>query len=152
VALELARVLAARRQPFTVQVALFAAEEIGLLGSRRYVDSLTAEQRQALLADINVDMVGVGSELAMSGSDELLERALAVGEDLGLPPSRRADRHASSSDHASFQMVGLPALFITWGPDPNYHTAKDTAGEVRPQALEDTGRLVLSLLESLSSG
>ena len=41
-----------------VRFAFWGAEESGLIGSQRYVDSLTAKQRSAIQAYLNFDMVG----------------------------------------------------------------------------------------------
>src|SRR5439155_19212893 len=53
VTLEVARVMAGRDYPHTLEFVAFDAEELGLLGSEYYVGQLTPEQRQAVVAMIN---------------------------------------------------------------------------------------------------
>ncbi len=50
--------LARTPQEHTVRVVLFDAEETGLKGSAGWVKSLSPEQRDRILADLNVEMVG----------------------------------------------------------------------------------------------
>src|SRR5690606_37179333 len=57
VAAALAQIPAAAR-PFDLQFVAFAAEEMGLLGSAHLVEALTADERAAILAMLNFDMVG----------------------------------------------------------------------------------------------
>ena len=49
-----------------VRLAFWGAEELGLVGARRYIRSLTAGERRRIRAYLNLDMVG--SELATPGS------------------------------------------------------------------------------------
>ncbi|MHB1130861.1 MAG: M28 family peptidase [Chloroflexota bacterium] len=150
-ALEVARALAARGQRYTVQIALYDAEEVGLVGSRYHVNTLR-QQGRTVVANLNLDMVGVGPNLKLSGSEPLLARALARGKALGLNPTVLADQRSLSSDHASFLAADLPALFVHRDPDPNYHSPRDVASAVSPALLATTGRFVLSLVEMLSAG
>jgi hypothetical protein len=65
--LELARVLPAMDLPFTIQIVLFGAEEIGLVGSRHYVGALGPQERERIAAMLNFDMVGVGDRPMVGG-------------------------------------------------------------------------------------
>lgn len=145
-ALEVARVLAETDYPYTVKIIAFGAEEIGLVGSRHYVSGLTPEQRRSIVAMVNLDMVGVGDEMRLAGSAGLVERALALAAEQNVAASRLLDRRADASDHASFREAGVPVLFITWTPDPNYHTEGDVVGHVSPETLAVSGRLALAVL------
>ncbi|HZU06140.1 MAG TPA: M28 family metallopeptidase [Chloroflexota bacterium] len=151
--LELARVMASRDYPYTLYFVAFGAEEIGLRGSQYFVSTLAPEARQALRAMVNLDMVGVGDEQRLAGSRELVELGRAVAETLGiarLQVSSGASAGASS-DHESFQRVGVPVLFVHRMPDPNYHSPGDRAEHVEPQYLALAGQLVLGVLERLAT-
>ena len=148
--LELARVIAKRTYPFSVEFVAFDAEEIGLIGSSRYVESLGETDRRAVLAMINLDMVGVGDRLSFGGDSVLVEPALRVAAELGQTSGRMRGGSGSSSDHANFQAVGIPALFVYRGEDPNYHTAGDQSGHVQAEHLEAAGRIVLAILDELA--
>jgi aminopeptidase YwaD len=151
VVLELARVLAGRDQPYTVHFVLFGAEELGLLGSQRYVASLSPADLAASRAMINLDMVGVGQAWRFGGTEDLVQRALGATSELGERGLPLRDAVSSGSDHASFLAAGVPALFIYRVEDPNYHTAGDRAELVDPTALEAAGTIALRVLASLAA-
>ena len=106
-----------------LRFALWGAEELGLIGSRSYVQSLSPRQRRGILGVINLDMVGSPNS----------DRIVYDGDD-GPTGSRRiekafrayfAARHlpveqeslGGSSDHASFSDVGIPAGGLFTGAD-----------------------------------
>ncbi|MCC6175084.1 MAG: M20/M25/M40 family metallo-hydrolase [Chloroflexi bacterium] len=152
VLLELARVLAVRGSPFTIQIVAFDAEEIGLRGSAHMVAHLSDDERRAIRAMINLDMVGVGDSARAGGSDELVAAAMDVGTALGERVRPLGGEGTGSSDHASFQAAGIPALFIYRSSDPNYHSANDRAEYVDPAHLKFAGDLALGVIERLEQG
>jgi Zn-dependent M28 family amino/carboxypeptidase len=150
-ALELARVLRERPLPFTVRIVLFGAEEIGLVGSRAYVQALSPAERERTVAMLNFDMVGVGDRLTVSGSVDLVGLAIETARRIGAPvDGTSGGRVGRGSDHASFMEVGIPALFFYRGEDPRYHSPEDRAEYVEPQHLAAAGRLALELLARLA--
>ena len=149
--LELAQVLATREEPFALHFALFGAEELGLYGSRNYVDRLTDAERANTRAMINLDMVGVGQAWRFGGTDDLVQRALAVTSDMGERGLPLRGPQSGGSDHASFLAAGVPALFIYRVEDPNYHQAGDRAELVDPNALGEAGSIALNVLDSLGA-
>jgi aminopeptidase YwaD len=150
VMLELARVLAAAPTPYTLTFVGFDAEEIGLIGSGHYVSQLSEEQRQAIKAMINLDMVGVGTESRVGGTDALVRLAQSVGTRSGLSLTSMGE--AGASDHASFTRAGIPALFIHRTNDPNYHSPNDKAEYIDPANLELSGQLALDVIAALERG
>jgi Iap family predicted aminopeptidase len=89
-----------------VRLGFWGAEELGLLGSRHYVRSLSREERRRIRAYLNLDMVGsphAVPELYADG-DERLGRVLnrAAGGPLGEISA------GGSSDHAPFAAAGVP--------------------------------------------
>lgn len=150
VVLELARVMASRPTPYTLQFIGFDAEEIGLVGSAHFVSQLSEQQRQSIVAMINLDMVGVGESSRVGGSDALIKLAQASAARTGLTLGQLgAD---GGSDHASFIRAGIPALFIHRTNDPNYHSPNDHAQYVDPANLEIAGQLALDVIEALERG
>jgi aminopeptidase YwaD len=149
--LELAQVLAARDEPFTLHFALFGAEELGLYGSRHYVDQLSDAERANIRAMINMDMVGVGEAWRFGGTDDLVQRALAATSDMGERALPLRGPQSGGSDHASFLAAGVPALFIYRVEDPNYHQAGDRAELVDPNALGEAGTIAVNVLDSLAA-
>ncbi|MBI2953618.1 MAG: M20/M25/M40 family metallo-hydrolase [Chloroflexi bacterium] len=152
VALEVARALAARDYPYTVKVIAFSAEEIGHLGSRHYVSALSPKERQSIVAMINLDMVGVGNNLTVAGTGQLVAIGVDAARKAGYAAARLYGQGGGASDHTAFLDAGVPALYITWGPDPRYHSAQDKTHHVQPRLLAATGQIVLDVLKFLSNG
>ncbi len=151
VLLELARVTAGRAYPFTLRLIAFDAEESGLHGSKYYVRQLAPAGPPAILAMINLDMVGVGERMAFSGDDVLVARALEHAATAGQVGGLLNDGPGSSSDHASFQAAGVRSVFVHRVRDPRYHTADDRPEYVLPDHLAAAGTVVLGLLDDLAA-
>ena len=154
VVLELARELAERspsQRPLNLRFALWGAEELGLYGSRYYVQNLSDAERHAVLANVNLDMVGVGQSWQFGGTDDLVQVALGAANDLGQRAVPLRGPLSGASDHASFLDAGIPAVFLYRVQDPNYHTAGDVADLVDPDALAQAGTIAEKVLDSLAS-
>jgi Zn-dependent M28 family amino/carboxypeptidase len=150
VVLELARVMATQPTPFTLQFVGFDAEEIGLVGSSYFVSQLSESQRRSTVGMINLDMVGVGDESRVGGSEQMIRLARAAGTRQGLTLGLLGE--AGGSDHAPFIRAGIPALFIYRSNDPNYHSPNDRAQYVDPANLQIAGQLALDVIGSLERG
>lgn len=149
VMLELARVLA-REQRGEVRFVAFSANELGLIGSRSYVERLTSDEKSRIVAMINVDMLAVGPTLTFAGSDDLVTRALAIAERLQISKvGRLTTQRTANSDHLSFINAGIPAIYIHRPDDPNFNTAQDRAQFVKIDALQMAGMLCQQLVEQL---
>ncbi len=118
-----------------LRLILFGGEEQGLLGSRHYVEQLSAAERQRISAVINMDMIGVknsetatvlleGAPLSQSIIDQLADAAAAYTSltvETSLTPY--------ASDHVPFIDAGLPAVLTIEGADSansNIHSANDS--------------------------
>jgi Zn-dependent M28 family amino/carboxypeptidase len=142
-----------------VRLAFWGAEELGLIGSRRYVRSLGPDERRRIHAYVNLDMVGSPNavpELYADG-DARLARVLrrAVGRLLGRVAA------GGSSDHAPFEAAGVPVNGLYTGStergpggrarDPCYHLACDTAQNVNRRVLLRMARAAAEALRRLSA-
>ena len=144
--LELARVYRGYNTDKELRFILFGSEERGLLGSRYYVNQLSEEEQDQIIAVFNGDMVATSYPVvthlyAMTVDGELnlvTEAAEAAGSRLG--NSSILPGEFGSSDHVPFHQVGIPAaLFIwmridSWDPliyyiEKVYHTPQDTIAE-----------------------
>ncbi len=129
--LELARQLAARRDPRRCRRFLFvafSAEEMGLVGSERFVGAPPVPL-SSMAAMLNLDMVGrLRSErLTISGVGtarefESLARRLATRH--RLHPRLDASGYGPS-DHATFAARGIPVLHFFTGLHEDYHRPSD---------------------------
>ncbi|MBI4233785.1 MAG: M20/M25/M40 family metallo-hydrolase [Chloroflexi bacterium] len=149
VVLTLAEELAGRSVPFTLRFMGFGSEEIGLVGSQRYVESLSQEERSRILAVLNFDVVGSPIPLATRGHTSLALRLREVANGLGMdlagaPPD-------ALSDHESFLRANIPAVILTTPDFSRIHTPQDTLEHVDARALDDTIALALAYLEALAS-
>ena len=153
--LEAAEQVAGRSLPdgAALRVGFWAAEEIGLVGSRRYVSRLSRAERRRITAYVNLDMVGTPRAKARvyDGSDDAgrrIEAALRAG----LPDGAREEDLGGSSDHASFARAGVAVGGIFTGLDRCYHRACDTIGNVDAALAAQAARATAGALEELARG
>ena len=109
-----------------VRLGFWAAEELGLDGSRHYVDGLSAAERDRIGAYVNLDMVGTPGGTARVYGERDVADALDAAAGGGL--SRTSI--GGASDHASFARVGIPVGGLYTGTHACYHRACDTARRV----------------------
>ncbi len=139
--IELARALAnTPRRNRSVLFMAFTGEEMGLLGSKHFVESPTVE-RGSIAAMINMDMIGrLDNEDHMN---MLAVQGLGTGDSfpgiierhapaLGLPylPDQSAK---GPSDHAPFYDAGVPSLFFFTGVHSDYHRPGDDTGKINAE-------------------
>ena len=142
-----------------VRLAFWGAEELGLIGSRRYVRSLAPGDRRRIGAYLNLDMVGSPNAVPelYSDGDAGLARVLrrAAGRSLGGAAA------GGSSDHAPFEAAGVPVNGLYTGStergpggrprDPCYHLACDTTENVNRPVLLRVARAATEALRDLSA-
>ena len=150
VLLTLARELSEKSFPFDLRLIAFGSEELGLLGSRHYVESLSPEQQGRVIAMLNFDALGNGSRLGVVGDDVLTQPVMEDSLAMGIELRVRQGRGRGGSDHASFAAVGIPNIFFSSNDFSRLHTPEDTLESINPQLLGDTVRLALSLLDTLA--
>jgi aminopeptidase YwaD len=132
VALELARHY---RRPGLCFVA-FGAEEIGLFGSR---DFANRHQLNALDRVLNIDMAGKIDRAIIVGNALVAEEIVQLLDEAGggFPIVPGDFGPFASSDHVSFERVGIPAVTINSGLDSGViHTAEDDIDNIRLADLE----------------
>ncbi len=134
--------------PFTVRIILFGAEEIGLFGSRHYVDGMSEEQIENTLAMLNFDALGSGDSLMVIGDPGLMAQAQTIGDGLGLDIG--IERGNWGSDHAPFLAVGIPALFLISDDLSRINSPWDTMPHINPSLLGRSVEIGISLLEWLA--
>ena len=151
-----------------LRFAFWGAEELGLYGSRRYVDSLTAKERDGIKGYVNLDMVGSPNPVryvygAGRVRDEL-EKALRAHklrfESISI---------GESSDHAPFLGAGIPAGGLYSGSeerktatqakayggkagrplDPCYHQRCDVVERVDRDVMTELGEAAGQALRAL---
>ena len=119
-----------------LRFGFWAAEEIGLVGSRKYVGGLPRDERQRIAAYVNLDMVGTpDSEPEVYDGARTIEQALRRH----LPRGTDEVQLEGNSDHASFERFGIPVGGIFTGLDDCYHQRCDTLRNVDLDVLATVG-------------
>jgi Peptidase family M28 len=166
----LARAAAAGDRPArAVLFALWNGEEKGSLGAERFVDG--PEPRRKVIANLNLDMVGRDEDipdpsdwrfnglpktdaasnrntlhlLGYSYTPDLAGSVLEANEVEGLTIREDYDSGAQNllqrSDQWPFLARGIPAVFLTSGLHPDYHTPDDDTERIDFVKLERVARL-----------
>jgi len=135
--IEILEKLAAHKKELkrSVLVIAFSAEEMGLLGSKYFVNHPSFELTQ-LKAMVNLDMVGRMKEdngILMGGvgtsleAEELLKELESVDTTLNFGYS--PDGYGPS-DHAAFYAENVPVFFLSTGAHDEYHTPFDDVEKI----------------------
>ncbi|HET9476010.1 MAG TPA: M20/M25/M40 family metallo-hydrolase [Dehalococcoidia bacterium] len=150
VVLEMARTRAANQALDDVCYVLFGSEEIGLVGSGEYVQSLTSEQVDRLDAMLNFDMLAVGNEWPFIGSPEITALAAANADRLGIAYTVEPELPENvGSDHINFVEAGVPSIIFNCFCDDHYHSPQDTFEFVVPERLSQAGEIGLGIIDDL---
>jgi hypothetical protein len=138
-----------------------AGEERGLLGSRYFAD-YPSVPLDAIVAQLNVDMVGRNRDdkpseadtVYLVGSDristELHEINAEANRSLPQPLTLNYEMNDPSdpeqvyyrSDHYSYAAKGIPVIFYTTGLHPDYHANTDHVAKIEFEKLARVTRLI----------
>jgi hypothetical protein len=140
--MELARLLARHAPRRSVIFVTFSGEELGLLGSQRFVERSPVPIDQ-VVAMLNFDMVGRlrNHRVIVYGVETATEmRALvdSAATGTGLEVRGVGDGYGPS-DHSSFYARGIPVLHFFTDLHEDYHRATDDADKVSASGV---GRVV----------
>lgn len=140
----------------TLVFVLFGGEEMGLLGSKHFVENLPAPATTVRFA-LNLDMVGAGDQIFVLGLKKdpaFADRMQAVSDRLGLVPKLTGNERigGGGSDHGPFVDKGWPAVsvFSSGGDHHGYHTPADTPYFITPLISRDIAKLVLATAVDLA--
>jgi hypothetical protein len=156
VVVELARTAGASqwKPKRTVIFATFGGEEMGLLGSRAFMNAPPVDSSM-IVAMVNLDMTGMGDGgFGIGGGGTLGQTYYRWRAGLDSTSVLLLDEGrigGESSDYAPFLRSGIPSI-ACWsrGEHRHYHDIEDTPHYVRPDILEVVGRGIGSLLEAIA--
>ncbi len=129
----------------------FTAEEVGLVGSRHFVNHPTVDLEQCT-AMLNFDMVGrlrddrlqvIGME---SGNFEGMVRRLAEPYDLEI---KGGGLDWGSSDHSPFLKKDVPALFFFTGIHRQYHRPTDDTHLINAEGAMRVAKLAADCIDEI---
>lgn len=150
--IELAQKIAAHKSELKRSVVFiaFAAEEMGLLGSKEFTREPLIDLKK-VSAMINLDMIGrmkpdeksitIGGTGTSVQSDSLLT-TLASNRPFDI---KRSTEGYGPSDHASFYSENIPVFFFFTGVHEDYHTPKDVAEKINYKGEKDVLDFVFDL-------
>ncbi|MGN1387794.1 MAG: M28 family peptidase [Bacillus sp. (in: firmicutes)] len=147
VVLELARVFKNLPTDTELHFLTYGAEELGLIGSDYYVNSLPQDTLNRIAGYFNLDMVGSrdAGDLVLNtvdGSANFVTE-LAQASSLRLNGSATPYQEGGRSDHVSFFEAGIPsASFIHSPTEPWYHTPEDSIDKISKEKLLDVTKIV----------
>ena len=138
----------------SIVFAFFTAEEIGLVGSRAFVNDLPMPV-EGVVAMLNLDMVGrvrdgqlyLGGANTAKGLRPIVEAAVQA-EGLKASDQEGLD---GRSDHAPFIAAGIPAVFLFSGHHSDYHKPTDDADLVNYDGLGKVARSARTILDGLTT-
>jgi Tol biopolymer transport system component len=157
--LEIAQWLADQKKQGKVKLTrdvIFAAwsgEELGLLGSNHYVETLAkmikgdpnAKLTGMMAACLNMDMIGRFSKtLVLQGvgsSSWWLKEIEKRNAPIGLPVTTQNDAHLPT-DSTAFFLRGIPTLNAFTGSHADYHLPSDTAEKIDYERAAQIARLM----------
>ena len=176
--LEIAREAIKLHPDRKIRVGFWTGEEIGLYGSFRYVNSLAFEERRAIEAYLNFDMLGSpnGGRIiyddagARTGSTVIRDQFASYFAGIGL--GTETEDVGGASDHFAFQRGSVPTGGLFSGAttrmtdaeaqlfggqagvafDACYHLACDTADNVNPELLRQMAQAAAYVTGMLASG
>ena len=154
VMLELARFLAQTEDPrftrFNYRFIGFSGEELGLLGSKAFVES-PIFKRDETLTMFNMDMVGrldpVENTLQVHGAGTSPRWATLL--DSLRPPFLKIKTSESGigpSDHTSFYLSDMPVLHFFSGTHDDYHKPSDDAHTLNYRGMTEIGNYMLRII------
>ena len=150
VVITMAELTADTDYPFTLKFVLFGAEEIGLFGSRHYVDVLTEQDIEDTIAMLNFDVPGSGERLDFIGSRELTDYATDIAADIGAKAADAGLPEGVGSDHTPFHQAGIPVIFILADDLSRINSPRDDIEWINPTLMGWAADIGIQLLDRLA--
>lgn len=147
--LEIAQAISQMKLKRTVVFMSFSAEEMGLLGSKHYVEHPLFPLKNVVLM-VNLDMVGYlkgKSSLEAIGVRSEFFKKMIDECDNGYPFVVQPTAQISGgSDHAPFARAGIPVMFLFTGIHGNYHQPTDTIEKVDFVGMENIAKFAFDVV------
>lgn len=154
--LELAEYFSARKNQLkrSLLFILFSGEELGLLGSKHFVDNPTVPINQ-IVAMINMDMIGRLNENRLTvygtGTSPKWKPLLNKLNSDSSFKFNFIDGGFGPSDHSSFYSKNIPVLFFFTGTHQDYHKPSDDVDKINFVGMEKVLKLVSGVVTDLVS-
>jgi len=159
--LEIAKALAAGPAPKrTVIFAATTGEEVGLLGTRWYLEHPVAPLKQ-MTANLEIEMIGRPDSLAggagrawLTGFERSTMGSMFAAAGLPIGPDKRPDEQFfMRSDNIAFARAGIPAHTLsTFNLHSDYHRPSDEASRVDFAHMTEVIRAAAAATRLLADG
>lgn len=159
--IEIARHLTQYPLPYSVIIAAFDAEEIGLRGADAFVEDPPVKL-DSILLNINMDMISRNkdNEIYICGTayspflrpplDSLAKEAsIKVSFGHEAPESTGADDWTHASDHGKFHRKEIPFLYFGVEDHEDYHEPTDDFEKIMPDFYHQVSEFILRCLTAL---
>ena len=155
--LEIARVLKSSPKPLrTIVLQAYSAEEMGLVGSKHYVDEPMFPKDNPSIQKhvfmLNMDMVGYLNRdttyfVGFNDHSSSIDISRIIDELSGKYQFAKniTGRQSGGSDHANFYNKKIPVASLFTGFHPHYHTPNDTADKINYEGLEKVAKYAAEL-------
>ncbi|GIX04651.1 MAG: hypothetical protein KatS3mg114_0520 [Planctomycetaceae bacterium] len=136
----------------TLMFAAWDAEELGLLGSRHWIQQHAASSRQRIVLALNFDMVGRlrhDRVNVMGWRTAVGLRTLVSAANQERLRFQFASEITADSDHYPFYELRYPFIHVDTFRHEDYHRPSDDADKLNYTGMLRLGRVVLHLLDQL---
>ncbi|MDH4230852.1 MAG: M20/M25/M40 family metallo-hydrolase [Nitrospirota bacterium] len=132
----------------------FTGEEAGKRGSQYYVAQQKQYPVEKCIGMLNLDTVGrLGKKkllvLGAGSAREWIHIFRGASYVTGVE-TEMVSEELDSSDQISFEAVGIPAVQLFTGPQPDYHRPSDSADKIDGEGLEKVAAVAKEVIEYLA--
>jgi Zn-dependent M28 family amino/carboxypeptidase len=131
----------------------FSAEELGLIGSRYFVNS-DIFNKESINFMINLDMVGrLNAEKELSifgvGTSSIFKQVVnSLNNNFKL---KIIEDGTGPSDHTSFYNKDIPVLFFHTGSHENYHRPSDDVNLINYKGMSEISNYIIDIIDELET-
>jgi Zn-dependent M28 family amino/carboxypeptidase len=131
----------------------FSAEELGLIGSRYFVNS-DVFKKESINFMINLDMVGrLNAEKELSifgvGTSSIFKQVVnSMNNNFKL---KIIEDGTGPSDHTSFYNKDIPVLFFHTGSHENYHRPSDDINLINYKGMSEISNYIIDIIDELET-
>jgi hypothetical protein len=149
--LDLIKHYAQNPPPYTMYFIFFSGEEIGLLGSKAFVeDKIIPTDNIKILLNVDIFGTGVDGIQIVNSTEHKKEYNLfnQINNSKGYIKQIKTRGHACNSDHCAFDDIGVKTFFLyTLGGTTAYHDVYDKANQLPLTKFEELKSLVIDFIK-----
>lgn len=151
--LSLANYYSSKSPKYNLVFMAFGAEEVGILGSKFYVDNPLFPLEDIKFV-LNLDILGTGDEgiTVVNGVQhkKLFKKLTSINSKQQYLTKVKIRGRAANSDHYWFSQLGIPAFFIyTMGGIKAYHDVYDKSQTLPLSEFDDLYHLLIEFIEAI---